>query len=61
MTRIHAVYDWHHPLMALSGVVLMEFGDLAVCRRMLRGVKARSEALAWADEGPDLSALWMGS
>jgi hypothetical protein len=47
--------------MALSGVVLMEFGDLAVCRRMLRGVKARSEALAWADEGPDLSALWMGS
>jgi hypothetical protein len=29
VTRIHAVYDWHHPLMALSGVVLMEFGDLA--------------------------------
>jgi hypothetical protein len=50
VTRIHAVYDWHHPLIALSGVVLMEFGDFAMCRRMLRGVKARSETLARADE-----------
>ena len=45
MTRIHAVYDWHRPLTAVLGVVLMEFGDFAMCRRMLRGIKSRSEAL----------------
>jgi hypothetical protein len=46
VTRIHAVYDWHRPLTAVLGVVLMEFGDFAMCRRMLRGIKSRSEALA---------------
>ena len=42
VTRVHAVYDWHHPLSALLGVVLMEFGDFAMQRRMLRGIKARA-------------------
>ncbi|MCU1376331.1 MAG: hypothetical protein JWO68_3617 [Actinomycetia bacterium] len=46
VTRIHAVYDWHRPLRALLGVILMEFGDFAMQRRMLRGIKARSESLA---------------
>jgi hypothetical protein len=32
--------------MALLGVVLMEFGDFAMQRRMLRGIKSRPEALA---------------
>jgi hypothetical protein len=45
VTRVHAVYDWHHPLSALLGVVLMEFGDFAMQRRMLRGIKARAEAI----------------
>jgi hypothetical protein len=45
VTRIHAVYDWRHPLTALLGVVLMEFGDFAMLRRMLRGIKARAESL----------------
>jgi hypothetical protein len=45
VTRIHAVYDWQHPLLALVGVVLMEFGDFAMQRRMLRGIKARAERL----------------
>lgn len=45
VTRIHAVYDWHHPLSAALGVVLMEFGDFAMLRRMLRGIKARAESL----------------
>ena len=57
VTRIHAVYDWHHPLTAFLGVVLMEFGDFAMCRRMLRGVKARSEALARDDEAGHLVTL----
>ncbi len=46
VTRIHAVYDWRHPITALLGVVLMEFGDFAMMRRMLLGVKARAESLA---------------
>ena len=45
VTRIHARYDWHHPLSALLGIVLMEFGDFAMLRRMLRGIKSRAEAL----------------
>jgi hypothetical protein len=45
VTRVHAVYDWHHPLAALLAVVLMEFGDFAMQRRMLRGIKTRAESL----------------
>jgi hypothetical protein len=45
VTRIHAVYDWSRPLTALLGVVLMEFGDFAMLRRMLLGIKARAEAV----------------
>jgi hypothetical protein len=45
VTRINAVYDWRHPLMAVLGVLLMEFGDFAMIRRMLRGIKARAESL----------------
>jgi hypothetical protein len=44
VTRIHAVYDWSHPLAAILGVVLMEFGDFAMMRRMLRGIKTRAES-----------------
>lgn len=46
VTRIHAVYDWRNPPLALLGVVLMEFGDFAMLRRMLRGIKARAESLS---------------
>jgi hypothetical protein len=46
ITRIHVAYDWHHPLTAFFGVVLMEFGDFAMLRRMLRGIKARAESRA---------------
>jgi hypothetical protein len=46
VTRIYALRDWRHPLTALVGVVLMEFGDFAMCRRMMRGIKTRAESLA---------------
>ena len=45
------MYDWQHPLMALLGVVLMEFGDFAMLRRMLRGIQTRAESLA-REAGP---------
>jgi hypothetical protein len=45
VTRIRAVYDWRDPPMALLSVLLMEFGDFAMLRRMLRGIKARAESV----------------
>jgi hypothetical protein len=51
VTRIRAGYDWRHPLTALFGVVLLEFGDFAMLRRMLQGIKARAESLA-REAGP---------
>ncbi len=44
VTRVHAVYDWRHPVTAALGVVLMEFGDFPMMRRMLRGIKERAES-----------------
>jgi hypothetical protein len=52
VTRIHVTYDWRHPVTAFLGVVLMEFGDFAMLRRMLRGIKARAEAIAPVDRPP---------
>jgi hypothetical protein len=49
VTRVHAVYDWRRPLAAALAVVLMEFGDFAMQRRMLRGIKARAEAMVGSD------------
>jgi hypothetical protein len=46
VTRVHAVYTWAQPLTALLGVVLMELGDFAMMRRMLRGIKERAETSA---------------
>ena len=45
VTRVHAVYDWRRPALAVLGVVLMEFGDFAMMRRMLLGLKERAETL----------------
>jgi hypothetical protein len=39
----HAVIGWQHPLAGLTVLLLMEFGDFVVRRRMLRGIKARAE------------------
>lgn len=44
IARITARYDWRHPLFAVLGLILMEFGDFPMLRRMLRGVKFRAEA-----------------
>jgi hypothetical protein len=51
VNRIHAVYDWRHPLDASLGVVLMEFGDFAMNRRMMRGIRTRAESLVRGGEG----------
>ena len=38
------LYDWSPPAIAAFGVVLMEFGDFAMMRRMLPGIKQRPES-----------------
>jgi hypothetical protein len=48
VTRVHAARDWRKPAMAVVAVVLMEFGDFAMMRRMLLGIKERAEAHAAA-------------
>lgn len=58
VTRIHAVYDWRKPFTTLFGVVLMELGDFAMCRRMLRGIKTRAEA---THRSPDVHSTTIGS
>jgi hypothetical protein len=46
VTRVHAARDWRtQPGMALLGILLMEFGDFAMMRRMLLGIKERAEDL----------------
>lgn len=49
LTRVRVRYDWQHPLLAAFGVLLMEFGDFAMQRRMLLGLKQRAESLARRD------------
>ncbi|MCU1618165.1 MAG: hypothetical protein JWR41_171 [Modestobacter sp.] len=53
VTRIHAVYEWRtQPLMALFGCLLMELGDFAMLRAMLRGIKQRAETVDPPSRGP---------
>jgi hypothetical protein len=49
LTRVRAVYAWQRPASALIAALLMEFGDFAMQRRMLRGIKTRAESLRKAD------------
>lgn len=43
ITRLRARYDWQRPG-TLPAVLLMEFGDFPMMRRMLRGIRERAEA-----------------
>ncbi len=43
VTRLKQYNDWGRPAMALVNVILFEFGDFAMMRRLLLGVKARAE------------------
>jgi hypothetical protein len=43
ITRLKQHNDWGSPMMALITLVLFEFGDFPMMRRLLLGVKARAE------------------
>jgi hypothetical protein len=44
VTRLRIRYEWRRPSEALLSLVLNEFGDFPMMRRMLLGVKARAES-----------------
>jgi hypothetical protein len=43
VTRLQTVYEWSRPWVLVT-VLLMEVGDYAMMRRMLRGIRDRAEA-----------------
>jgi hypothetical protein len=43
ITRLKARYEWSSPRSAVLSLVLLEFGDFPMMRKMLRGIKARAE------------------
>jgi hypothetical protein len=45
ITRMKQDYRWQTPRLALFNLILMEFGDFAMERRMLKGIKARAERI----------------
>ncbi len=46
VTRLRNHYDWGHPGATLLSMFLFEFGDFAMMRRMLLGIKHRAETAA---------------
>jgi hypothetical protein len=43
ITRMKQDYRWQTPRLAMFNLILVEFGDFAMERRMLKGIKARAE------------------
>lgn len=52
ITRLKQRYPWEKPGSAVLTVVLLEFGDFPMMRRVLTGIKARAEKIA---ESPPLT------
>jgi hypothetical protein len=51
VTRMKQDYRWETPGLALFNLCLMELGDFAMERRMLRGIRVRAERVRNRDEG----------
>lgn len=43
ITRLKQRYAWESPASAIAALVLLEFGDFAMIRRVLKGIRARAE------------------
>jgi hypothetical protein len=53
VTRLKQRYQWEQPAMALFTLVLLEFGDFPMMRRVLKGIRERAERRgAGADSVP---------
>ena len=55
ITRMKQDYRWSTPRLALFNLWLMEFGDFAMERRMLRGIEVRAES---TDAQPPGAKIW---
>ncbi len=53
ITRLRQHYRWRTPAMALFTLLLLEFGDFPMMRRLLQGIKVRAESLGAAKTLPD--------
>ena len=45
ITRLKQRYQWESPALALFTLLLLEFGDFPMMRKMLQGIKVRAEQL----------------
>jgi hypothetical protein len=53
ITRLKQRYQWESPAMALFTLVLLEFGDFPMMRRVLSGIKSRAERASSAGGAAD--------
>jgi hypothetical protein len=52
VTRLKETYDWRSPGLALVTVLIFEFGDFPMMRKLLLGVKSRAERTATPQRRP---------
>jgi hypothetical protein len=53
VTRMKQDYRWQTPRLATFNLILMEFGDFAMERRMLKGIKTRAERVRRNAQGDE--------
>jgi hypothetical protein len=53
VTRMKQEYRWQTPRLAVFNLILMEVGDFAMERRMLKGIKVRAERITGSASGED--------
>jgi hypothetical protein len=61
ITRLKQRYQWESPAMAVFTLILLEFGDFPMMRRVLRGIKARAERASSAGGKTDACRTTGGS
>jgi len=49
ITRLKQRYQWESPAMAVMTLLLLEFGDFPMMRRVLKGIKVRAERMSTAE------------
>jgi len=53
IARLKQRYQWESPAIALFTLVLLEFGDFPMMRRLLSGIKSRAERASSAEGAAD--------
>jgi hypothetical protein len=55
ITRLKQRYAWETPAMAVFTLLLLEFGDFPMMRRVLRGIKDRAERMSPPEAAADVN------